>query len=125
MRKLPNCIDNPIDTMLVDIADVIDPYFKAIGMTPNMITTLGLISALISIYKLCSKQYKLAALFFLLSYFFDCMDGNFARKYNMVTDFGDYYDHSVDIFKSVIIYFLLFYNLYVNDQILIIILLII
>lgn len=124
MRKLPSNIDNPIDNLLVDIADMIDPYLKRLGMTPNMITTLGLLSALISIYKFCLEQYKSSAIFFFLSYFFDCVDGNFARKYNMVTDFGDYYDHTVDVFKSVIIYTLLFYSLYTNDQILVIIILV-
>jgi len=124
MRKLPRDIDNPVDSLLVDIADIIDPYFKGINMTPNMITTLGLISALISIYLFCIKNYKVSAIFFFLSYFFDCVDGNFARKYNMITDFGDYYDHTVDLFKSIVMYGLLFYTLYVNNQILLIILLI-
>lgn len=125
MRKLPICMDNPVDNLLVDIADIIDPYLKSIGMTPNMITTLGLISALISIYAFWYGKYKSSAIFFFLSYFFDCVDGNFARKYNMITDFGDYYDHTVDIFKSVIIYALLFCNLYTINQIPIIILLVI
>ena len=124
MRKLPHHIENPIDSLLVDIADIIDPYFKEVGMTPNVITTFGLISALISIHQFCSKHYKSSAIFFFLSYFLDCMDGNFARKYDMITDFGDYYDHVVDIFKSIIIYSLLFYNLYNNNRTLIIMLLI-
>lgn len=124
MRKLPNNLDNPVDNLLVNIADIIDPYFKSLGMTPNMITTLGLVSAIISIYKFCLQEYKLSAIFFLLSYFFDCVDGNFARKYNMITDFGDYYDHIVDVLKSVIMYTLIFYTLYINGQIIIIIILI-
>lgn len=124
MRKLPSSIDNPVDNLLVDIADHIDPYMKALNMTPNMITTLGLLSALVSIYKFWVGEYKSSAIFFFLSYFFDCVDGNFARKYNMVTDFGDYYDHTVDISKSIIIYSLLFYYLYINDHTFIIILLV-
>ena len=32
-----------------------------------------------------------------LQYFWDCVDGHFARKYKMVTQFGDMYDHITDI----------------------------
>ena len=28
---------------------------------------------------------------------FDCMDGHYARKYKLVSKFGDYYDHIKDI----------------------------
>ena len=31
---------------------------------------------------------------FLLSYYFDTVDGKFARKYNMATKMGDYLDHT-------------------------------
>ena len=34
-----------------------------------------------------------------VGYFFDCMDGHFARKYNMVTEFGDMYDYITDLSK--------------------------
>ena len=45
-----------------------------------------------------------------LSYFFDCFDGHFARTYNMVTTFGDYYDHISDTSKII----LLLYFIYIN-----------
>lgn len=124
MRKLPENLENPIDNLLVDIADVFNPYFKELGITPNILTTFNLIFTIASIYTFVNQEYKLAAIFFFLAYFFDCADGNYARKYDMVTQFGDYYDHGVDIFKAIVIYSLLFYTLYINQQIAIIILLI-
>ena len=30
---------------------------------------------------------------YIIQYFFDTMDGNFARKYNQTSDFGDKLDH--------------------------------
>ena len=77
-----------------------------------------------TMYTFIHQKYKLAAIFFFISYFFDCADGNYARKYDMVTNFGDYYDHGVDAFKAIVIYAMLFYILYVNKQVVIIILLI-
>ena len=43
-----------------------------------------------------------------LSYFFDCMDGNFARTYKMQTKFGDYYDHIKDVIIMLIFALILF-----------------
>ena len=46
--------------------------------------------------------------FYFLGYYFDCIDGPMARKYNMVTLFGDWYDHITDmICFSWIIYILI------------------
>jgi phosphatidylglycerophosphate synthase len=46
----------------------------------------------------------LAACFFLISYTLDCADGNFARKYNQVSKFGDYLDHISDSTKYTLLY---------------------
>ena len=36
-----------------------------------------------------NEYYILSSLNLFLFYFWDCMDGNYARTYNMVTKFGD------------------------------------
>ena len=97
IRKLPYNLENPIDNLLVDIADIIDPFFFSMGITPNIITTFSLITGILMNYFYWKKNYYTSALMGILSYFFDCMDGNFARKYHMVTEFGDSYDHIKDI----------------------------
>tara|TARA_B100000795_G_C22684816_1_gene393222 strand:+ start:147 stop:758 length:612 start_codon:yes stop_codon:yes gene_type:complete len=107
VRKLPYNLENPIDNILVDIADAIDPVFLKLGFTPNGITTLSLITGILLNYFYWRNSYGIAAIMAILSYFFDCMDGNFARKYNMVTDFGDMYDHVKDI-SVILVLFVLF-----------------
>jgi phosphatidylglycerophosphate synthase len=47
---------------------------------------------------------------FLVAYFFDCADGNFARHFNMVSSYGDYYDHISDFIKSIVLFTVLFYH---------------
>ncbi len=47
------------------------------------------------------------AISFFISYFFDCLDGHYARKYNMVTKFGDYYDHIKDITIWILIFLII------------------
>jgi hypothetical protein len=98
-RKISRKYENPLDNILIDLANYITPLLYNNKITPNMITTLSLILGILSSIFLYKDKCKLAALFTLLAYFFDCVDGHLARKYNMVTIFGDYYDHFSDIFK--------------------------
>ena len=111
MRKIPGKLDNFIDDTLITIIDTIQPYFYKLGFIPNTLTTISLICWLFALYFFINDgvYYTLyAVLFMILSYFFDCFDGHFARSYNMVTKFGDYYDHISDVSKVILlIYFIL------------------
>jgi hypothetical protein len=109
MRKIPEKFENPIDNVLIDMCEYVSPSFYKHGFTPNMITTLSNISAIIVILLLLHAKYIWAAIFFILAYFFDCLDGNVARKYNMTTKFGDYYDHVSDITKTILILYTMYY----------------
>jgi len=73
-------------------------FWHSINVTPNMITTLGLISSILCVYFLYKNNTIACIIFLILRMYFDYTDGLFARKYNQVTKFGDYYDHTVDIF---------------------------
>lgn len=101
MRKISSEYENPWDNIMIGLAESLSPLFYSIGFNPNMITTLSNISCIITILLLLNAKWYWAAFFLLLSYLFDCLDGHFARKYNMVTVFGDYYDHISDILKIV------------------------
>lgn len=110
VNKIPDNIDNPIDTFLYKIIDNHLEFYNNNNFTPNKITTLSLISGLLSGYSFYKDQYILSALLFLLSYYFDCADGKFARKYNMVTKFGDIYDHISDVTKVGVLILLMYYK---------------
>jgi hypothetical protein len=76
------------------------PFFKKIGFTPNGITTLSLIFGIASAYYLYKGKIYMFALLYTISYFFDVMDGHFARKYKMVSKGGDYYDNVIKQMKG-------------------------
>ena len=99
MRKIPSEYENPIDDYILSYTDSVVPYVYAGGFVPNTITTLSSIACIIVIILLFQAKYYLATLFLIISYFFDCLDGHLARSYNMVTLFGDYYDHISDLLK--------------------------
>tara|TARA_Y100000389_G_C17369064_1_gene467989 strand:- start:317 stop:904 length:588 start_codon:yes stop_codon:yes gene_type:complete len=109
-RKISTNIENPIDNILIDISYQLGKVFKILNITPNMITTMSLLFTLIGIDYMYNSSYKIAGILYFIGYFFDCMDGNYARTYNMTSQFGDYYDHIGDtikcIFLLVCIYFI-------------------
>jgi|TARA_B110000259_G_scaffold77197_1_gene90491 phosphatidylserine synthase len=74
------------------------PFWNSLGVTPNILTTFGLICSIICIYCVYKKNATVAVIFFILRTYFDYADGLLARKYKQATKFGDYYDHIVDTF---------------------------
>jgi phosphatidylglycerophosphate synthase len=104
MGKVPKNAECPIDNLLVDLSDLLSPLFKTLGFTPNGITTLSLLFGLLSIFLLFKGYVWLFAITYFISFFFDCMDGYFARKYNMTSKGGDWYDHIKDAIVSIILF---------------------
>lgn len=97
MRKIDSTLDNPIDNFFIYLAELSSPFLYKTGHTPNIITTYSFISGLASLYFLYLDKRMEFAFFFILNYVFDCIDGHFARRYDMITEFGDFYDHVTDI----------------------------
>ena len=109
MRKIPCKYENPIDNILISICEYTCPFAHALGLTPNILTTISLLFCGFAIFYLLKSRFYLAAFLFLISYYFDCMDGHFARKYKQTSKFGDYYDHIADFTKIVSVLYTLFY----------------
>lgn len=97
-RKVSAEIENPIDNILIYFSEIISPGFKKIGFTSNGLTTISLLLGSASLYHLYNHDLTKFTLYASFSYLFDVMDGYYARKYNMMTQFGDKYDH----FKNII-----------------------
>lgn len=109
MRKLSREQENPIDNHIIDSAESLARCLHKIkGMSPNVITTIGFIFGILSIIFFIKKKYLFSALFFVVNYIFDCADGAYARIYDQVTVFGDYYDHFKDLTVVGIISFLIY-----------------
>lgn len=95
-RKLPRDLENPVDSVLMDVADRLQPAFRATGHTPNALTTYSLAFGALAVWAAVRRRAALFAVAWTVSYYFDCADGHFARTYGMTTKFGDYYDHFKD-----------------------------
>lgn len=110
MRKIPEHIENPVDNLIYSSVDGLCKTLKKFNFTPNMITTLSAFFGLLSIYLICKEKFLLGGIMYFISYYFDCVDGYYARKYDMVTKFGDYYDHVKDVVVFIGIVWVLIYK---------------
>ena len=108
VNKIDQIYECPCDIYLLNFIDTHLDYYKKLNFTPNMITTISIIFGLLSMYNIFKANHKIAACLLLIAYYFDCVDGKLARKYNMQTVIGDYYDHFGDVFKIVIIIYALY-----------------
>ena len=110
VNKLEDHYECPSDKYILLFIDThLDIYYK-LGFTPNMITTLSILIGLLSGYEIFQGNYNAAAILWLISYYFDCVDGKLARQYDMVSKFGDLYDHIGDAFKYMVVLYALFYS---------------
>lgn len=90
------------------IADFLNPYFYKFGFTPNILTGFSILFTILSGYTFYLDYRVLTVIFVVLNYFFDCADGNFARKYNMESKFGDKLDHISDALGFVLFIYLFY-----------------
>ena len=109
-KKINDVHENPLDLLLINLCEKQNPVLRRWDVTPNQITTASLVVTGIGLalhrFAGCTT---VGALLYFLGYYFDCADGNYARKYNMTTRFGDYYDHFSDAIKMAFVIVVLIY----------------
>ena len=110
VNKLADHYECPSDKYLCKFIDNHLHIYYELGFTPNMVTSLSILVGLLTGYEILQGNYSAAAILWLISYYFDCVDGKLARRYNMVTQIGDLYDHIGDAFKYVVVIYSLFYS---------------
>lgn len=119
-KKVESKYLDPIDNILYDISFNLGKKFIKINITPNMITTMSLLFALSGIYNIYNKLYRIGAVLWFIGYYFDCMDGSYARTYKLTSKFGDIYDHVSDWLKvSLLIITILLLNIKTKTKIII------
>ena len=107
MSKLPPHQEHPGEVLCYSFAEWISPFLKQLGLTPNMITTLSNIGAVITLYGAYKKQSSVFLLGYIIKYLFDCTDGYFARRYGLTSAGGDFYDHMSDLIFMILLFWLL------------------
>jgi len=72
------------------------PVFHCLGFTPNAVTTLTIFIRLLSAHFILKNKKTEAIILLLIGLWTDSLDGYMARKYNMTSEFGHFYDRIAD-----------------------------
>jgi CDP-diacylglycerol---glycerol-3-phosphate 3-phosphatidyltransferase len=92
---------------------VLDPLgrlFNRLGITPNMMTMLGLLGNTVGAYYLARGEMLTGGIFVLLMTPIDALDGTMARLRGESSDFGAFVDSVTDRYSELIIYGGLLYH---------------
>lgn len=103
-------MENPFDNIILRFAERVNPALVAVGATPNLLTSFSLIFGVAAAVYIYWGWFVTGAIFFFMAYVFDCMDGNMARAFDMVTRFGDFYDHGTDLVQIISFIFAVAYS---------------
>jgi len=103
-RKISREFENPIDNVVIDAAAWVNSRLIGIGVRPNWITLGSLLLGLGAAWFAWRGEWAWALGLTVLSYLMDCMDGNMARRYGLITVFGDWFDHVSDVLKYVLLF---------------------
>ena len=79
---------------------------------PNIISIISLIFALEAAYLFFNNKLIVGAIFFFISYVFDCSDGVLARLTKTQSKFGEKLDFYIDMTGNIFMYFGLWYSQY-------------
>jgi phosphatidylglycerophosphate synthase len=90
--------------------DPLGGFFNRLGITPNMMTMLGLIGNAVGAYFLARGEMLTGGLFVLLMTPIDALDGTMARLRGESGDFGAFVDSVTDRYSELIIYGGLLYH---------------
>lgn len=94
-------------------------FLKDSSLTPNMVSVISLIMALIASYLFYLHDYKhliIGAFFLHMAYFFDVMDGQLARYKNMSSQFGRLFDAALDVVKVAFLFLAISSGIYMQTH---------
>lgn len=95
-NKIDEQYQNILDKYMMKLVEWTEPIYHKLNFTPNQLTTLSLVFGLLCIFFILARLPVLASVCIFLSYYFDVLDGYYARKHNMETNIGYYYDRVSD-----------------------------
>ena len=108
-----NIVNSPIRNIFRNIALYLSDkiHSKLPFIQPNHITTFGIILNACALMNLLNRDFSIFIILFIMAYFCDVLDGVYARKYNMETKAGKFYDKFADWVKLISTY-VMFSTLY-------------
>lgn len=112
MDKYSDDTESIVDTHLfLPVSRVTVPYLHKMGLTPNILTTLSLLTGVICTWCVWNGMNLWAIVSLIISYYFDCVDGMVARAYNQASEFGEAYDAVKDNIVAIMLFLVMYHKL--------------
>jgi CDP-diacylglycerol--glycerol-3-phosphate 3-phosphatidyltransferase len=105
-------LPEPLKNAFLEWIDPVADWFIRQGLSPNTITTLSIFVLAASGTAFGFGALRIGAALLLVSGLFDLLDGKVARRGNMTTKFGAFYDSTMDrlgeaaLFSGIAVYFM-------------------
>jgi len=96
--------------------DPLGRFFISLGLTPNMVTMLGLLGNVIGAYYLARGEMLTGGIWIALMTPVDALDGTMARLRGEASDWGAYVDSVSDRYSELIIYAGLLYHFLITGD---------
>ena len=103
--------ESMLNNYIYVVVKMIVPVLHKIGFNANDVTTLSLIFCYLTYSNLVRKN-KICILYYMIYTVLDYADGYMARMYNMMSEFGDIYDHARDVIFHLFILNVIYKNKY-------------
>ncbi len=94
--------ESEFNNAIYSVVKKLVPVLYDLGFNPNTVTTLSLIFCVLTYSNLQLKN-SVCVVYYIIYTILDYADGYMARKYNMMSSFGDLYDHARDIIFHIFI----------------------
>jgi len=116
MSKYKEGEAGPLEYYLYDtVAPIVGTFmYEKLGMTPNIVTTFRFCLGLYVVRLIHTKKYTLGAVLWFIQNCLDGIDGYIARKYNISTEFGAWYDTTSDDILTALVGFVILQKYNVN-----------
>jgi len=116
-KAKPKTLTDMMRGLFKGILDPIGGFLNRLGVTPNMMTMLGLLGNMAGAWFLAQGNMVLGGVFVLVCTPFDALDGTMARLRGEASEFGAFVDSVTDRYSELFILGgLLYHFLQINDH---------
>lgn len=117
-QKKPTTFTEHMRIRFKGILDPLGAFLNRLGISPNMMTMLGMLGNMVGAIFLARGEMLLGGLFILICTPFDALDGTMARLRGEASDFGAFVDSVTDRYSELFVLGgLLYYFTMKNDEI--------
>ena len=103
VQKKPNTFTDQMRVRLKGTLDPIGAFLNRLGISPNMMTLLGLLGNMVGAVFLARGEMFVGGLFMLICTPFDALDGTMARLRGEASEFGAFVDSVTDRYSELFV----------------------